>query len=123
MSYTIERYNTGHKFEPPSTAPSRIKNFNSIVWETPDTMFYLYRDKRAPAIHSKKSLNEIKWLNSSDNGNFRTLNKDDRIKLEVIYKIITDIQNRELDININSVIKVIKHLYNNFWLLKLIDTE
>jgi len=102
---------------------SRIKNFNSIVWETPDTMFYLYRDKRAPAIHSKKSLNEIKWLNSSDNGNFRTLNKDDRIKLEVIYKIITDIQNRELDININSVIKVIKHLYNNFWLLKLIDTE
>ncbi|MCD4743826.1 MAG: ATP-binding protein [Desulfobacteraceae bacterium] len=102
---------------------SRIKNFNSIVWETPDTMFYLYRDKRAPAIHTKKSLNEIKWLNSSDNGNFRTLNKDDRIKLEVIYKIITDIQNRELDININSVIKVIKHLYNNFWLLKLIDTE
>jgi hypothetical protein len=100
---------------------SRIKNFNSVVWEHPDTMFYIFRDKRAPEIHSKKSLNEIKWLNSSDNGNLRTLNKEDRIRFEVIYKIITDIQNRELDINIESVIKVIKHLYNDFWLLKLIE--
>ncbi|MCK5311301.1 MAG: hypothetical protein KAJ62_04290, partial [Desulfobacteraceae bacterium] len=101
---------------------SRIKNFNSVVWENPNTMFYIFRDKRAPEIHSKKSLNEIKWLNSSDNGNLKTLNKEDRIRFEVVYKMITDIQNRELDINIQSVIKVIKHLYNEFWLLKLIDT-
>ncbi|MCK5542432.1 MAG: ATP-binding protein [Desulfobacterales bacterium] len=101
---------------------SRIKNFNSVVWENPNTMFYIFRDKRAPKIHSKKSLNEIKWLNSSDNGNLRTLHKEDRIRFEVIYKIITDIQNRELDINIESAIKVIKHLYNDFWLLKLIDS-
>ena len=100
---------------------SRIKNFNSVVWENPNTMFYIFRDKRAPEIHSKKSLNEIKWLNSSDNGNLKTLTKEDRIRFEVIYKIITDIQNRELDIKIQSVIKVIKHLYNDFWLLKLID--
>ncbi len=100
---------------------SRIKNFNSVVWENPSTMFYIFRDKRAPKIHSKKSLNEIKWLNSSDNGNLKTLSKTDRIRFEVIYKIITDIQNRELDISIESVIKVIKHLYNDFWLLKLID--
>ena len=101
---------------------SRIKNFNSVVWENPDTRFYIFRDKRAPEIHSKKSLNEIKWLNSSDNGNLKTLNKEDRIRFEVVYKMITDIQNRELDINIQSAIKVIKHLYNDFWLLKLIDT-
>ncbi len=101
---------------------SRIKNFNSVVWENPNTMFYIFRDSRAPEINSKKALNEIKWLNSSDNGNLKTLSKEDRIRFEVIYKIITDIQNRELDLNIQSVVKVIKHLYNNFWLLKLIET-
>ncbi|MCK5099691.1 MAG: ATP-binding protein [Desulfobacteraceae bacterium] len=100
---------------------SRIKNFNSVVLDHPNTMFYIFRDSRAPEIHSKKSLNEIKWLNSSDNGNLKTLNTEDRIRFEVIYKIITDIQNRELDLNIESVIKVIKHVYNDFWLLKLID--
>lgn len=102
---------------------SRIKNFNSVVWENPNTLFYIYRDKRAPVIHSKKSLNEIKWLNSSDNGNLKTLSKIDRIQFEVVYKIITDIQNRELEINIESAIKVIKHSYNDFWLLKLIDPQ
>jgi Cdc6-like AAA superfamily ATPase len=101
---------------------SRIKNFNSVVWENPDTLFYVFRDKRAPLIQSKKSLNEIKWLNSSDNGHLKTFNKEDRIRFEVVYKMITDIQNRELDINIQSAIKVIKHLYNDFWLLKLIDS-
>ncbi len=100
---------------------ARIKNFNSVVWEHPNTTFYIFRDKRAPEIHSKKSLNEIKWLNSSENGSLKILTKKDRIRFEVIYKIITDIQNRELDMKLESVIKVIKHLYNDFWLLKFIS--
>ncbi|WP_041233255.1 hypothetical protein [Cylindrospermum stagnale] len=54
------------------------------------------------------------------NGKFRFLNKNDRIYLELVYQLIIDIQNRDLDVSLESALKVlITHQEWHHWLLTM----
>ncbi|MEC4814730.1 MAG: AAA family ATPase [Scytonema sp. PMC 1069.18] len=85
---------------------SRIDNFNQLVISHPKDNFYLFRDQRLTEVKSKGSNESISQLNNSQNGKFMLLSKQDRIHLELIYQLIIDVQNRDLDVDLESALNV-----------------
>ncbi|WP_392530205.1 exonuclease domain-containing protein [Nostoc sp. C117] len=85
---------------------SRISNFNELVSLHPQDRFRLFRDERLTEIKSKVAKEKIEQLKNSSNGKFFLLSKQDRIHLELTYQLIIDIQNKDLDVDLESALKV-----------------
>jgi Cdc6-like AAA superfamily ATPase len=92
----------------PSTSSftSRITNFNQLVSLHPHDRFGLFRDERLTEIKGKVARERIAQLNNSSNGKFVLFNKHDRLTLDLTYQTIIDIQNKDLDVSLESVLKV-----------------
>ncbi len=91
---------------PNASFTSRIGNFNELVCLHPKDSFSLFRDERLTEIKGPVAKEKISQLNNSHNGKFIFFSKPDRIHLELIYKLIIDIQNRDLDVDLESALKV-----------------
>ncbi len=92
----------------PNTAfTSRIGNFNELVCLHPKDSFNLFRDERLTEIKGAVAKEKVIQLNNSPNGNFVLFSKPDRIHLELTYKLIIDIQNKDLDVDLESALKVL----------------
>jgi DNA polymerase III epsilon subunit-like protein len=91
---------------PNSSFTSRISNFNELVCSHPQDQFRLFRDERLTEIKGQVSKERIIQLNNSYNGDFVLFSKPDRIHLELTYKLIIDIQNKDLDVELESALKV-----------------
>lgn len=93
---------------PPNTTSftSRISNFNELVSLHPKERFGLFRDERVAEIKGTVAKERIEQLKNSSNGKFVLFAKNDRIHLELIYQLIIDIQNRDLDVDLESALKV-----------------
>ncbi|MGB3650298.1 MAG: exonuclease domain-containing protein [Rivularia sp. (in: cyanobacteria)] len=91
---------------PNASFTSRIGNFNELVCLHPKDSFSLFRDERLTEIKGPVAKEKISQLNNSHNGNFIFFSKPDRIHLELIYKLIIDIQNRDLDVDLESALEV-----------------
>jgi hypothetical protein len=101
-----------------SFAP-RIKNFNELVVTHKDTRFALFRDTREPEIKGKVGLEEIEKLNNTDNGAYVHMDRLKRINFELVYQIISDIQNHDLHVEPDQVMPLLaERIGNDFWLLK-----
>lgn len=85
---------------------SRIGNFNELVSLHSKDRFSLFRDERLTEIKGKVAKEKVEQLKNSSNGKFVLLNKHDRIHLELTYQLIIDIQNRDLDVDLESALKV-----------------
>lgn len=77
----------------------RIKNFNELVVNHPHIRFLLLRDEREAEIKGKSATMEIEKLNDATNGTYFLLNKWLRVEFELIHKVISDLQNKDLDFN------------------------
>jgi DNA polymerase III epsilon subunit-like protein len=99
---------------------ARIKNLNQITVSYPNIQFHLIRDARESEITGKVGKEEIAKLNHSPNGKFTIMDKSDRLNFELIYKTIIDIENQDLDVDINTVLKALTLELSDFWLIKLI---
>ncbi len=97
---------------------SRIKNFNELVILNKDIRFALFRDAREDEIKGKVASTEIEKLNNADNGYFLIMNRSNRIHFELIYKLITDVQNREVDLELESTLQIMMQYFNNYWLIR-----
>ncbi|HAG81680.1 MAG TPA: hypothetical protein DCL61_11040 [Cyanobacteria bacterium UBA12227] len=64
---------------------------------------------------------EIEKLNNTVNGRFILLEKDDRISFDLIYQIITDIQNRDLDIELETALNSLMSELDKSWIIKLLQ--
>ena len=73
-----------------SSFTARIKNCNRLVIHYQDTKFLLWRDSRKTAVTSQVARQEIEMLNNAPNGSFLTIDRDNRINFELIYKLIVD---------------------------------
>lgn len=108
----------------PSTTSftSRIANFNELVSLHPHDRFGLFRDERLTEVKGKVGRERITQLNNSLNGKFKPFAKDDRIALDLTYQTIIDIQNRDLDVDLESVLKVfITYKEWHHWLFSMFD--
>lgn len=106
----------------PSTVgfTSRITNFNELVSLHPHDRFGLFRDERLTEVKGKVGRERIAQLNNSPNGKFKLFDKHDRISLDLTYQTIIDIQNRDLDVDLESALKVfISHEEWYHWLFSM----
>lgn len=97
---------------------SRIKNYNELVFSNKNIKFILLRDKRQSSINGRVGKEEIEKLNYTPNGIFITIEKEDRIKFELIYRLITDIQNRDFEVNMTAAFEVLISQLKDYWLIK-----
>jgi len=97
---------------------SRIKNFNELANSNDKIKFYLLRDKREEEIRGKVGREEIEKLNYLKNGSFMIVTRNDRILFELIYKMIVDINQEDLEVNIAEAIAFFIEKYDDYWLIK-----
>lgn len=101
---------------------SRLENFNTLVlrYQEDERMnFILYRDERLPEVHGKTCQHEIEKLNNSLHGKFRYLEKDKRVGFELMYKLVVDVQNRDLEVPLEQALKVLESYLGNYWLIQV----
>jgi len=87
---------------------ARIQNWNQLVINNSDIQFKLYRDGRQNTINGKVGKQEIEKLNHSKNGSFTILEKSERIAFDLISELVTDINNRDLEVDISKGLNTLK---------------
>ena len=97
---------------------TRIKNYNTLVVTHKNIRFVLWRDSRQPGISGKVGNEEIAKLNNASNGNFLAMGQENRVNFELIYKLIVDIQNRDLDLPLETALREISDRLKSYWLIK-----
>ncbi|WP_013323939.1 exonuclease domain-containing protein [Gloeothece verrucosa] len=102
-----------------SSFTARISNFNQLVNSHKNIQFILWRDVRQPNINGKVGKQQIAILNSFKNGEFRPMEKEDRIHFELIYKLIIDIENRDFEVHLEEALKRLSEIPNT-WLIQLL---
>jgi len=103
------------------TFVNRIKNFNQFVINYENYYFRLFRDIRESKIKGKVSNDEILKLKNAPNGNFLIMNQEDRVIYETLYQLIIDFKNRDIEVNIESLMDGACLMFKDFWLCKLIS--
>ena len=86
---------------------SRIKNFNELALSYHHINFYLLRDEREGNITGKVGKQEIEKLNYLQNGLFMMMNRSHRVIFELIYKMIVDINQGDLEVNKADAIAIL----------------
>ena len=99
---------------------NRIKNFNELVNGYPHIQFHLLRDGRESNITGKVGKEEIDKLCYAKNGDFKIIDRGDRINFELIYNLIVDIKNKDLDADMATGLRVISTEKKDYWLIKII---
>ncbi|MDY6994926.1 MAG: exonuclease, partial [Pseudomonadota bacterium] len=99
---------------------ARLKNFNQLVLDHKDKRFRVFRDAREPPVTGKVSKDEIEKLNNTEHGSFYLLEKNARIEFELIYQLIVDEQNRDLDTELDTVLPVLYQQLGHHWLIKIL---
>ena len=95
---------------------SRIKNFNELVISYPQFKFNLFRDIREPKITGKVGKLELEKLKYTKNGKFILMDQENRVNFELIYQLIIDIQEQDLEINLKEAIKFLPDYFTSYWL-------
>lgn len=106
-----------------SSFTSRIKNCNELLINNKDIRFLIYRDCRNPEIKGNVGKQEIEKLNHTPHGNFMIMDKDDRINFELIYKLVTDIQNKDEEFELEKALHVLMSELKDYWLIKVFQFE
>lgn len=101
-----------------SSFTSRIKNFNQLVISEHRTKFRLIRDIREPEITGKVGKDEVEKLSHAPNGTFAIMDKADRINFELAYNLIVDIQNRDLEADLATSLRVLATKLGSYWLIQ-----
>ncbi len=99
---------------------NRIRNFNQLVIDNPKTQFRLIRDSREPQVKGDTSKREIEKLNHMQNGTFAIMDKGDRIRFELAYKLIVDIQNRDLETNLTTALPILANQLGDYWITNIL---
>jgi DNA polymerase III epsilon subunit-like protein len=99
---------------------TRIKNFNELVISYPRTKFYLLRDTREPEITGKVGKESIEKLRYTPNGDFLIMDKGDRLNFDLIYDLIVDIKNKDLDVDLKTALHLLSQELKDYWLIKTI---
>ena len=99
---------------------ARLKNYSSLVVEHKNTNFILLRDIRQSAITGKTGKEEIAKLNHADNGEFIIMGRENRINFELIYKAIVDLQNKDLELPLETALPMLSSYFKSYWLTKIL---
>jgi hypothetical protein len=88
----------------------------------PDVSFQLWRDVRLPEITGKVGREEIAKLNHAPTGQFTLMDEDQRLDFELIYRLIVDIQNRDLESDLPTALQIVQRDLAASWICQLLRT-
>ena len=100
---------------------ARIGNFNQLVVAHPELRFGLFRDARLPEPRGKVGKRHIEQLRHCPNGEFVLLDRETRLQLELLYKLVVDVQNRDLEVDLPTALQVVLAREKRHWLTQLFD--
>lgn len=104
-----------------NTFTGRIKNFNQLVVSEPAIQFRLIRDIREPQINPKTvGQTEIDKLNHTKNGTFTIMDREDRVNFELMHKLVTDIQEKDLEVDLDVALKALETYLKSYWLISVL---
>ncbi|MGY6530206.1 MAG: exonuclease domain-containing protein [Cyanobacterium sp.] len=83
-----------------SSFSSRLRNINELVSANSKSHFLLFRDEREPQIKGKVGKLEIEKLNNTKNGQFIIFDETSRINFELVYQLIIQIQEKDLELDL-----------------------
>ena len=86
----------------------------------PRTRFYLLRDAREAEITGKVGKDSIEKLCYTQNGDFQIMHKGDRLNFDLIYDLIIDIKNKDLDVDLKIALQLLSQELKDYWLIKII---
>ncbi|MGK7929895.1 MAG: exonuclease [Microcystaceae cyanobacterium] len=104
-----------------SAFTSRLKNLNELVITYKDYQFELWRDERKSPITGKVGRENLMMLDNALNGKFCVMEKEQRIEFELVYKLITEIHNKDLDLTIEEALTAIVSEMNDSWFIKALQ--
>lgn len=105
----------------PSLFATRIKNFNELVVNHKNIRFGLFRDARQPSINGKVGQEEIAKLHHAPNGRFIDMDREGRLSFDIIYKLITEIANRDVDFDLKLALLALEVHFKKSWLIQLLS--
>lgn len=100
---------------------TRLNNFNQLVIVSPKYKFQLFRDTREPEIKGEVGKRRIKQLNNTKNGQFILMDQENRVNFELIYNLIIDIQEQDLEVDLTEAIKLLPDYFKSYWLISLLE--
>ncbi|MCU0525259.1 MAG: exonuclease domain-containing protein [Elainella sp. Prado103] len=98
---------------------SRLKNWNELVVTDRTIHYQLWRDGRLSEIRGKVGRDEVEKLNYSHHGAFLIMDEEQRLDFELIYRLIVDVQNRDLEIDLPAALQTITEKLSDSWLCQL----
>ncbi|ACK68561.1 Exonuclease RNase T and DNA polymerase III [Gloeothece citriformis PCC 7424] len=101
---------------------ARISNFNELVNSNKNIKFILWRDVKKPSINGKVGKEQIAILNNFVNGEFRLMEKEDRINFELIYQLIMDIENKDFEVSLEEALKTVQEEMSHSWIIQLLTS-
>ena len=102
---------------------ARLKNFNQLVVHHPEIKFTLLRDARESEITGAVGRAEIEKLNHSPNGQFVMMEPEERVNFELIYNLIIDIQEKDLEVDLAMALPVLTSYLRDYWLIAALSTQ
>ncbi|NJK39371.1 MAG: exonuclease [Oscillatoriales cyanobacterium RM2_1_1] len=96
----------------------RLRNLNELMEKHPEIQFNLCRDIKAGPVQGKKSEALLDQFQSSLNGQFIVLDRQQRITFEIVYQLIVDIQNRDLELDLTKALNLLLMIYRDYWLFQ-----
>ena len=102
---------------------ARIQNFNEFVATKEQIRFLLWRDVRSDIIQRNTvGSREIGKLRTAKNGDFKTFDRHTRIIFELIYKFISDVYNRDFELDIDTefqpALETVASYFEDYWLFE-----
>ena len=76
--------------------------------------------RNATELKGKVGQEEIEKLKNAANGRFCMMEKEDRLDFELLYKLVTDIYNRDLEIDLEKALSIVKIELQNSWLMEIL---
>lgn len=98
---------------------TRIGNYNELVLSHSNIQFYLFRDLRHGEINGKVGQQHIASLNNAPNGKFEWMDQHNRVTFDLIYQVISDVQNQEVEFSLKQALDVLTSHYSDYWLIKI----
>lgn len=96
----------------------RLSNFNELVASNKGTIFKLFRDAKENIITAKVGKLEIEKLNNTNNGKFILMEQNERVNLELIYQLIIDIQQKDVDFDMGRALQFCRDNFTDDQLIK-----
>ncbi|MGB3533846.1 MAG: exonuclease [Microcoleaceae cyanobacterium] len=96
----------------------RIKNFTELINQNPDIQFNLCRESREGLTLGKRSLELLENFRNYEQTEFIFMDKEERITFELIYQMIIDIQNYDLEVTLTEAIDTVLFEYRDYWLFQ-----